>query len=956
MRNRLFKKLVVASTTVLMLISCGGKNQAKPTKPDEAPGEHDPEAILDDLSFNPEHPIDYTNRAQYNSNHVVGVKPNYRFSICARDDLDLSTSAKQTLFSNSNLLGFENDIVIKSNKGHKVAFSCEKPSEDATECEVIPTNEIYEPGAIYTATLSNNSICFKDKSPEIRKLYFDVEREDSMKYELSKDLSYFNAAKVLKEAKKDTEQYDLPTSEDSPEAKALADWFNDTTYELIFATNEFEKLKEGDMFAICPFKGGKPAMDDKNSYFGKFVKNEKVSGGYKVTYKNVDLNEIYKDEEGNDTLDIYINERPVEEFRDVTLTFNEEAYRDFVRHDRSFNLLVDAAMMASGADKFTSKYDVMSAISFAPSFDWNAPKFVFQFKATLNLPLNAAKTIALYVELTYQYTSVMSASASYDVKKFMGIPYWIEARGDLIQTVTNKFAFKIGFMKNFEPQEQDTSDMKKMIKDAYEKLEQNPDYLIGEDGLDYNTNKNQKFIPIATLNFPFCGFASFYIEANIHITVDFKVLFEYTYVNQYTERIVSFTTDDGVENTANKQSESVACHSVDLLGELGVELGLQLRIGLCITGLSKLFGLGIAFEGGIYLDLKGMLGMTWGDGQDFRFMGGIDLDFGLYGEISGYIDIAVVHLSYSFVKKKKSLLGYSRPYSITDLMAPDKIEMTSTEFYIDVENLLTAKVFSVQNMNVGFESFRANQEIETTDGNIKPIDIIIDHEKYPYLKVDVDNNKVIIDGPHPAEFTAEIKLVTNSAFKNILDDEAPSKTVKVHYKSATARNVVIQGASNTLSADDGKKLILPKLAPVENKGDKYSCELSYDINTYNIVSTDFEYDDKYYDFVCFTDGVNYYNPEDDIEVNGKDIIITPVLEKIIYYTATFYNGKGQVIKTSRVRENTAAVAPTEEEIMAGMDGYIFYGWNTSFNYMTKDIDVYGIYYKVGQKQWKSLDY
>ena len=947
MRNRLLKKLVVASTTVLMLISCGGKNQAKPTKPDEAPGEHDPEAILDDLSFNPEHPIDYTDRAQYHSDHVVGVKPNYTFSLCARDDLELSTSEKQTLFSNSNVLTFVNDVVIKSNKGHKVAFTCEKPSEDATECEIIPANEIYEPGAIYTATLFNNSICFKDKSPEIRKLYFDVEREDSMKYELSKDLSYFNAAKVLKEAKRDTEQYDLPTSEDSPEAKALADWFNDTTYELIFATNEFSKLKEGDMFAICPFKGGKPAMDDKNSYFGKFVKNEKVSGGYKVTYKNVDLNEIYKDEQGNDTLDIHINEREVEEFRDVTLTFDEEAYKDFVRHDRSFNLLVDAAMMASGADKFASKYDVMSAISFAPSFDWNAPKFVFQFKATLNLPLNAAKTIALYVELTYQYTSVMSASASYDVKKFMGIPYWIEARGDLIQTVTNKFAFKIGFMKNFEPQEQDTSDMKKMIKNAYEKLERDPNYLIGEDGLDYSTSKNQKFIPIATLNFPFCGFCSFYIEANIHITVDFKVLFEYTYVNQYTERIVSFTTDDGIENTANKQSESVSCHSVDLLGEFGIELGLQLRIGLCITGLSKLFGLGIAFEGGVYLDLKGMLGMTWGDGQDFRFMGGIDLDFGIYGEISGYIDIAVVHLSYSFVKKRKSLLGYSRPYSIIDLMAPDEIEMTGDTIYIDVENLLTAKVFSVQNMNVGFESFRANQTIETTDGNIKPIDISIDQTKYPYLEIDVDNNKIVLKENHPAEFTAEIKLKTNDAFKNILDDEAPSKTVKVHYKSANAHNVVIKNASNSILIEKGKKITLPQLEHVNGMNDKYSCELSYNPENYNVVSSTFKYDETYYDFLYFTDGTSNYKPGATITAGDKDIVITPILNVITYYTATFWNGKGEIIKVSRVIEFTDAVAPTDEEIMHNMDGYTFYGWDRTFTHLTGNINVYGIYYKLG---------
>ena len=104
---------------------------------------------------------------------------------------------------------------------------------------------------------------------------------------------------------------------------------------------------------------------------------------------------------------------------------------------------------------------------------------------------------------------------------------------------------------------------------------------------------------------------------------------------------------------------------------------------------------------------------------------------------------------------------------------------------------------------------------------------------------------------------------------------------------------------------------------------------------------------EYLEFQYFTDGKNKYYPGDKIQVT-EDMDIDVVASRIEFttYKVNFFNGKKELIKTFEVREGKAAPTPTMEEIMEGMKDYTFYGWDVDVSNVTRDMDVYGIYYKV----------
>ena len=948
MKQKRLNILFTGLVTLSLLVSCGGKDKGKeeplPSTPEDVVITDDPESILKDLDFKPTAPINLDKQAYYNSDHINQVEPSFILKLAANPEL--SEAEQSVVFSNVSSTQFTEKIHIKSNKGHQVDFTCTVDST-TNHCEIAPSDGVFAPGLIYSALVDDENICFLDKNPKIRKVYFDVKREDSNVYQLSKDLKYFDCSKVLKEAAPDNTVIDDPKSE---EAK---NWFENTTYEMIYANNDFSKLKEGDNFAICPFKSGHPALDDKNSSFYKFVKNEKVEGGYKVTYKNVDLHEIYKDENGNEALDVYINEQKVQEFREVALRFDKEEFAETLRNDRSYQRLIDAAIIATGQENEVTKYDVLTHIQISPTFSWSAPKFVFQLEASVFFPINKAATASIKISLIYQYISEMSAAASYEIETFLGVPYWISAKGALTQTVTNKVTLDIALMRSFTPEEEKTSDMKEMCKKAYEKLENDPAYFMDKTDDDYVTSGNDRLVPICAINFPFASIFSFYIELDIHLVMDFRIMFEYNYVNTHTERILNFTTDDGIENTANTESITAYAHTIDLLGELGYSIGAQIRIGFCITGLEKLFGLGVYVEGGIYIDLKGMVGITWGNDQDPEFVGGVDLDIGLYGVVAGFIDFLIFHPKYEFAKGKLSLFGYSKPYSIIGLMAPDSIDLEYKVTPLETTNLLMTKVFRIEDMKVDILALKPDDEVEVIiplegETTIKPIDVQIDS---PYLEIK-DNNIVVKDAC-PASFTAHITITVNDSLTYLLDSDALTKVVTVNYKSKDAHTVSIGGVSGcSIEVEKGKTINLPTLKGVEGMGKEFDCKFEYD-DKFGVKRGEFKYDDTYYDFLYFTDGVSKYYPDSwgyftkTITVPDHDVVLTPVVKEIVYHTATFYNAKGENIRESRVREFTSAVPPTEEEVLAGMEeGYIFLGWDRTFDYMTGDIDVYAICVKV----------
>lgn len=85
-------------------------------------------------------------------------------------------------------------------------------------------------------------------------------------------------------------------------------------------------------------------------------------------------------------------------------------------------------------------------------------------------------------------------------------------------------------------------------------------------------------------------------------------------------------------------------------------------------------------------------------------------------------------------------------------------------------------------------------------------------------------------------------------------------------------------------------------------------------------------------------------PHSDITVeNGR--VYLAAGSAVSIYTVTFVGNNGVVLSTQQVIEGHAAVAPEAEEYLEGL--FRFFGWSVDFSVITGDLQVYAVYYQLG---------
>ena len=90
------------------------------------------------------------------------------------------------------------------------------------------------------------------------------------------------------------------------------------------------------------------------------------------------------------------------------------------------------------------------------------------------------------------------------------------------------------------------------------------------------------------------------------------------------------------------------------------------------------------------------------------------------------------------------------------------------------------------------------------------------------------------------------------------------------------------------------------------------------------------------------DGYNFTGWDVDFSNVTSNLTVTAQYEEIIYYTVTFKDYDGTVIKTQTVEEGASATAPSNPS----RDGYNFTGWDKSFDNITSDLTVTAQYEEI----------
>ena len=870
----------------------------------------------------------------YNSNQDYDVGPDYKVKVAIQENTDslLSNSLKTDLLDNTNTTDL---ITIKDHHGNSFypnVKSC-RDEQGKEYFEITPTSEEYREGTVITASLHDDRLCFKDKNPEFDDLYFNIPREETNFFNISEKVPFFDINKVVYFPVADDEYKPV----DDPNSDEAKEYFDNATFH--FGYREQINLNVDEQFGVCIIRGSTKDISNPNTFYGRFVSCIEDNGAYKITFKQADLSKIFVDENTGDlALDMHLeDEAPT--LKNIALLANEKNYRKaFTKCPDFMNL---CAAIAEVTDN--SLTDILSKLSFSFNCSGNGSAVYIQISVGALIPFGKSGNQAVRIELMFQWAISFAGRGDVQLKKILKIPYWISVYGEVSKTTDFTFKFKIGWSRKFN-KEEDDKDIQERIANAAQEIKNDPHYFSDRTDDDVAVTSNKISVPLLTLAIPIAGIFSFEVDLTFDFTLDLNVLFEYGYKSHTVEKILSFSTDGGVSNTTNTTQQSATTHSFQLGGTLYVSIGLSLSASFGVVGLRSLFGITLSVSAGIYLQAKAMGGISFGSQQATTFYGTVDLEIGFFANLSARLQfLFIFDFSFTFAMVKVPFLQLNSPVSIMEMFAPNELLLTSYNTDIADTKLLTVKAFNTTNFEVNDITYRTNSTVNTIDGPVTPLTILPWDNR---IIIDTNNNTIKVSPDAPAYFETTLTVKMHDSLDNWQSTtKEKEKKVQVTFKSATAKNISFgkDGEFKTL-VEKGKQFRLPN--PVVDKSLTETTSFStvgYDGN--GGVSFNFNYNDYVYDFLSYSDGKRNYAPGDLFTMPDEDVVLKVNLYKIVYYQVYFRDGRNKLIKQYEVREKTASPEPTEAE--RAMEGYYFIGWDRAFNYVTEDMDVYGIYVKGG---------
>ena len=819
-----------------------------------------------------DNPIELEDTSYYYSNQIYDVDP----------DFTLLIGSDNT--ANSNLLTSINNenspVTISDAKGNRVNCKGQLTAANGSDYFTVDPVYSYVPGETYEIELHDKSLFFKDKDPNMDTLYFNVKKEDTNNLQISNTIKYLDLLKLISYP-----DFNDPDAPKDPKSQEAQKYFEEHQYTFLYKEDASKILNENDLFYVATLVNGEYKVDFV-SFPGKFVKSEfdKTANAYLVYMKHADLNEVYNDGT-NTAFDVYQTYTPTA-FTEVQNIFDKKQVVNALREDERFIAQVDAINKALG--NTTTVMDVISHLAVDFTFKVDAPTVMFQVKVETFFPLS--ENTQIKIQFLYQYTVKFECTAGVEVERFLGIPYWISAHGDITRITDQTVSINIIFMYKWSEKEKkdaESQTMQEVILKAMWALDDDPGYFT--KGGDASVCRgNTRNIPLLQFNIPFSIF-NFHIGLDFALTLDFNVMFGYTYQTHEVQKIASFSTDDGVKCTANNTTIQESCHQLYFAGEAGVKAGLVVMADLEVAGLRGIFDLGITAQIGAYIDLKGTLSTSWDDNQVTSTTFVAHLEIGAYGGLTAFFDVLFFHPKYDIASAKWPFIIVGNPTGIDQLIGPDEITINSTEpVNVSQTGITDAKIFNADTMKFELQTFRLNQKI-TVNGlfqqehEVTPITVTTD---CPYVTIDANKNTIKVNDENvPPMFDAELVVRVNKEVAMNASNAPLLKIIKLHYECANVYTFSFTDSNGTHSFPvyEGTKVELP-LIRNDKKLEQGQCRLgdiSYNGDDFKNVRFTYMYMNMNEDmFGCYLDDRGQmYGQKETITITG-DCHVTPQLRKM----------------------------------------------------------------------------
>ena len=763
--------------------------------------------------------------------------------------------------------------------------------DNGTNMLTVEPSTPYVPGQAYSVNLHMDGYKFfvgRSLNPDIKTIYFTVKEEDKNEMELVEGIKTYPLENVLENT----------------------DPLEPHPY-LIYKGNI--SLKEGD---IVKFENTNKDDQYKNdTVYIKVTSLTKEKGNTRINYVAPETSEIFK------SLDLHVDDKKID-CHGLHLNDETQIYADLINSDMVQDYVAYTAYAYNFSNNLTSVIDFIKSASISISFKFIDAGIALQFLILFVHKTESGWTIALNISVTWEETYVVSADA--EVEKFLGIPYWVNM--NVAADKNDKVDVKASIMLthstfNPGPEYEDPTKLNpKAAKEAVAKLKD----TWKESGIfDSKRDRTESGLTIFNIGYVdfYLGYVTFSLEFYLTLASAFNINIGLGWTYQSTTTVINYSTNDGNKTNGGASPNNLKSSvlSVEAIGQFNFEFGGKIRLVFSITGLKWLISLALDIDVRVYFTVSGFGGFVYDFvNKDWNVDFGFQIELGVKLEIS----LKVVILGHGYGNwqlwaKKFPFFVLGNPNRIENHV-DETINLSRKETKIDDTATMKFVILDGLSMSSTVKMLKFDEELKILDSCFVPGDGVtvrfVDSftSNSPYI--DISDGKYIIKDGAPLMFDATATLKVSDVFGS----EDHTYTIKIHYQSEDSKLVDFDG-KDVKAYLKGDIIDFPAGEVREGQ-----------------IFKGWMLNDKVVDL-----SKPYIMGDEDLHFKSRYI-------PHVNYLVEFYDGFNNLVFSTWVLNEEAAIEPEAAVRDKNMTGYHFVCWDTDISKVTGNIKVHGIYARIGE--------
>ena len=823
--------------------------------------------------------------------------------------IDTTSNIEVPELSHSDIFITESDVDLYDNRGEHYSFK--HFFEGYGESELIISKDLFEENKVYYLELKNDSLAFKNKDSDIRKLTFytlnidENNRERNVEYK--ENIPNLDVNKVY--------------------------YFDEDGYSPFFIysdAQDLEGIEENQTFRITHLDANSATgieRDNIDTTYGNLLSVQKNpnGAGTMVRYQPAKANDIFKNFtikdfktiDEDDVIDIF--------------TDDEEAVNNVVQsmiHSNAVVTTMYGFMNYFGVEPINYKkstYDWGSKIDIVLDIDYDPDTNTFSIGISGMYTFYPDNNLTISLKLGYTQSWRFDVSADVSIETEFLFPVGIDYTLQVVENTVKQvfFGIYIGWDWAGEYDEEVTrQEVKKAIEEARNCGSNWKRSSIFKGEEPYQA-KDGTYYPLFKISCVYFEPVEIFFEVDFYWELNPAAEFVVSYT-AHTQRVDLCVSNEGgatpSSESATQTNESITFH---LMGSIHAEIGFKVSIGVDIIGLYKFFHVEVYLK--IYgaVDIEGFISgdVVWSDTEPAtagmslgcRFEVSVGLKVGidiylLFGGINFELPVVAVVLFgvgidfplQNFIKDSEEVYVTNEDYN------SDKKHFNSTlgerhlltvsylntkEFYADIKDMeFTDKykavygAFVPEDVDIPMFKFDGAEIIEKEEGTADPVVTITD-DGYIGLETMQDVGNFVVK-------------LTVRATKQVTLDRDLTKDIYVHFTNNDRQYIYID---NVLYGKyvNGAVVTLPIPEPI-----RYTKFTGYT-----------------YEDIFGTEHKIEYNPDDPTSLNFTivtaegaipEVFFTTVIIPYYHWEVYFVDGFNNIVSKQLVLLNEAAVEPDPE--------------------------------------------